>query len=424
MRRALCILVLSLVEACTDSSTKSAENVQPDKANELPSGERRELASTHDEHDEAAIDKRGTSTVPPTPVPKPRGTFQRAPERSCALIARESITAPEGHATLTAHGDSLHMWLGYRDNGAHQLARLSVPDGAIEASTSLPTAALSAPAVSNDGHGGFHVAVLLAPHAASWAHFAADGKAEIKQLTREVDTRFRPAISKAADNVLIAYTRPVKTAMHVEVARIANGEVTTQDVTPISHGGSAPVFVLGAKSPTLVMIDARAGVSPLLEVPFDNQGQAGAAIVRTPVSQPYGPTELWAVDIAELGVEVAFTAIGKAAATAIGRVPLRKADQPVPLLPSLGYGQLHMAAVLGARRAVFVLQSPIEARGNPPLNLELVVIDAKGEGPRLKLDGLTTSAAPSLVALETPGQFALLHRTSKAWELVRLVCDA
>jgi hypothetical protein len=422
MPRALCVLALGLILACDSSAAKVPTQADPDKI-ELPSGERG--SEKFAEHDEAAIDKKKSDSTPaPPPAPKPRGTFQRAPERSCAFISREPVNAPEGHATLTSQGDALSLWLGYKEQRTHRLARLRVPDGAIEATTDVPTAVLAAPSVIADGQGGFHVGLITAPHAASWVHFAVDGKAELKALSSEADTRFRPALARTNDSLLIAYTRPVKAAMHVEVARISADGVASQDVTPVSHGGSAPTFVLGAKNPRLVMIDARAGVSPLLEVAFDDKGQAQPAIVRTPVSQPYSPSELWAVEVPEHGVEVAFTALGKLAATAIGRVPLRTAAEPVPLLPSLGYGQLRLAAVSGPRGAVFVLQSPNEAKAQATLHLEVVVLDAKGEGPRFKLEGVTSSAAPSIVALGTPGQFALLHRASSGWELVRLVCDA
>jgi hypothetical protein len=419
MQRALCILVLSLAGACDGPATKTADRSPADKGSELPAGRSDALAKGPGHPDSPP-----SKLIPPAPTTKPRGTFQRAPARACALIERETIDAPAGHATLSSQGDALHVWLGYQAQGAHQLARVRVPDGAIEASVALPSAVLAAPSVASDNKGGAHIALLLGPHAVSSAHFDADGKAELKPISSEADTRFRPALLRGSDHVLIAYTRTVKNAMHVEVARVSADKVDTQDVTPVSHGASAPTFVLGAKKPTLIMIDARAGVSPLLEVAFDAGGQASEAVVRTPVSQPYNPTELWAVEVAGRGTEVAFTAIGRAAATAVGRVGLRSAEEPVPLLPSLGYGQLRLAAVTGARRAVFVLQSPSEAKAQSPLNLEIVVIDAKGEGPRFKLDNATTSGAPSIVALETPGHFAVLHRTAKAWELVRLVCDA
>src|SRR5581483_10852247 len=90
--------------------------------------------------------------------------------------------------------------------------------------------------------------------------------------------------------------------------------------------------------PRLVMIDARAGMSPLLELPFVG-GKPGELRIGTPVSQPYAPPLLRAVQLpGEADVLVAYTALGRLAATAVGYVPLHSARAPAALLPSRGYG--------------------------------------------------------------------------------------
>ncbi len=68
--------------------------------------------------------------------------------------------------------------------------------------------------------------------------------------------------------------------------------------------------------------------------------QPGEVVVRTPVSQPYAPPLLSAVQWSDGTAEVVFSAVGRMAMTAIARVSLRTAMDPVALLPSTGYGAL------------------------------------------------------------------------------------
>jgi hypothetical protein len=118
--------------------------------------------------------------------------------------------------------------------------------------------------------------------------------------------------------------------------------------------------------------------------------------VRTPVSQPYAPPLLRAVELPGGEVEVAFTAVGKLAATAIGRVPLRRSVQPVALLPSRGYGELAFSAVRGARRAAFAYEAPRTSEAGSTRAVELVLLDEQGTGPVLTLGGSDDARAPEL----------------------------
>jgi hypothetical protein len=235
------------------------------------------------------------------------------------------------------------------------------------------------------------------------------------------DRRFAPALLAFPRGELVAFVRTVDELMHTFVARIHAGEVTLHDVTPEGHGACAPDFVAGAETPTLVMIDAHAGVSPLLELTFDAQGKAGSVSVRTPVSQPYAPPLLHAVELPNGDVEVAYTAVGKLAATAIGRVPLRRAAQPVALLPSKGYGELLFSAVRGPRRAAFAYEAPRTSVAGSTRSLEIVLLDDQGTGPLLSVGGDADARAPSL-ALHA-GSLWLGYTRSKQAVIASLRCD-
>ena len=247
-----------------------------------------------------------------------------------------------------------------------------------------------------------------------------------QRLAQGADRRFAPALAQVAEQQLLAFTRTVDGAMHTFVVRSAKPEPI--DVTPAGHGASAASFVLGVTPPVLVMLDARAGISPLLEVPFDAQGVPGPAIVRTPVSMPYAPPLLAAVQVPAGELEVAFSAIGKLAATAVGRVPLRRAVGPVALHPSRGYGELSFDVALTAKAALFALEVPSgevpsgEATGAAH-GIELKWLDAEGEGQTMPIPTTGSARAPSLVASATPGQLVLTYTAQSRAHAARVVCD-
>jgi hypothetical protein len=244
-----------------------------------------------------------------------------------------------------------------------------------------------------------------------------------RALAHGVDRRFAPSLAHAG-GLLVAFTRTVDEVMHTQLARVSAAAVSSEDVTPAGHGAAAGTFVLGAAPPSLVMIDARAGVSPLLEVRFDAQGKASPAEVRTPVSQPYAPPALAAVALSEGQVEVAFSAIGRAAATAIGRVPLYRAEAPAALVPSKGYGELQFSAARGARAALFALDAFTAPSKDAPRELSVKLLDAQGEGGTLVVRAEDPrDHAPSLAAGLQAGEFWLAYTTDEALRLARLVCD-
>jgi len=180
-------------------------------------------------------------------------------------------------------------------------------------------------------------------------------------LAKGVDRRFAPALARVGSVLLTAYVTSVADAMHTML--VTSLAPAPRDLTPPGHGAAAPTFVLGAVPPVLVLIDARAGVSPLLEVPFDAKGEPGAAIVRTPVSQPYAPPLLVAVASPEGEIEVAYSAVGRVAMTAIGRVPLRRTAEAVALSPSRGYGDRPTATSPARARYRRCTSGPPCARG-------------------------------------------------------------
>jgi hypothetical protein len=216
---------------------------------------------------------------------------------------------------------------------------------------------------------------------------------------------------------------------HVEAAASgrepsAEGERSTvEDVTPSGHGASAPTFVQGATPPSLVVVDAHAGVSPLLEFTFDAQARAQPAQVRTPVSQPYAPTALAAVQLSSTRSVVAYTAIGRVAATAIGLVPLRTPEAPTALVPSFGYGELGIGAAQQAGLGVFAVEAFREDKKDSARKVLVGVVDEKGAGELLELGAASADAsAPSISAGEQQGDFTVAYSAPREIRLALLHC--
>ncbi|MFT3924846.1 MAG: hypothetical protein QM778_20090 [Myxococcales bacterium] len=245
-----------------------------------------------------------------------------------------------------------------------------------------------------------------------------------RRLAEGIDRRFTPALARNHQQLLLAFTRSVGEAMHVHLARVEGERSTVEDVTPEGHGASAPTFIVGAQPPALVVVDAHAGVSPLLELPFDGTGKLAPAVVRTPVSQPYAPPALAAMQLSKDRTVVAYTAIGRAAATAIGLVPLRAAEAPVALVPSYGYGELALGAAQQSGVSVFAVEAFRVDGKDSPRKVVVSVVDAAGAGEPLAL-GLDDASAssPSVAPGERAGEFELVYTTPKGLRSAALLCS-
>lgn len=240
-------------------------------------------------------------------------------------------------------------------------------------------------------------------------------------VTKGADRRFAPALFERGSHSLLAYTASVDEVMHTFVQRARDAPI---DVTPLGHGAGAPTFVRGQDAPSLIMVDARAGISPLLEVGFSTQGKPQPAVVRTPVSQPYAPPLLRAVAVPNGEVEVAFSAVGKLAASAIGRVPLRRAVSALPLHASRGYGELAFDVALSGHAALFAMQVPHDEKPAAPHQIEVAWLDKSGDGKTLTLSKGASASAPSIASTPLPGEVLVGYVSEQQAYVVRLRCDA
>jgi len=349
-----------------------------------------------------------------------------AAARTCAVRRRLALDPRATLGSLVTDGERALVLL-FVPSGSGGTLELSHSEGTTLApmlSVSLAAPLALPPVAQMDGEGVLSMALVDTHGSLSLLEVRQSKASAPRVISRGIDRRFLPSMARAKGVHLVAFTQTVDELMHTFVARVSPSSVELSDVTPISHGAAAATFVLGAAEPTLVMLDARAGVSPLLEVGFDPNGQARPAIVRTPVSQPYAPPLLAAFEVAGADTQVAYTAIGRAAATAVGIVPLRRPEAARALLPSLGYGPLSFTVALGSRAAVFATESPVSAARDALRAIMVKVVDDQGEGSALTIAGEGTCSRPTLAASATKRAFYLMHAEGTALVLSVLDCDA
>lgn len=345
-----------------------------------------------------------------------------APANGCALQRSHELAEPAERA-LALYLAGQPGLLALTDGGRSLTSYLSTADRRLtrSASRALEAKALRA-SVLCDAR--CELAIIDERGRLLLATLDAQGLSEPSTLASGVDRRFAPALARVGEHTLIAYTQAVSEAMHTFVLRRSSGTAPApRDVTPAGHGASAPTFVSGASEPTLVFIDARAGYSPLLELRFDARGDPLAAQVRTPVSQPYTPPALQAVRWESGVVELFFTAVGRAAMTAIGRVPLRESAEPSALLASRGYGEREFSLARSRRRALIAAEQPLEAGPADARALALKLSDGVQTHDVAWFEGERAGARPSLVSGPEPGSYWLAYVRGHALHAALLACD-
>ncbi|MDD9936559.1 MAG: hypothetical protein OXT09_23310, partial [Myxococcales bacterium] len=142
------------------------------------------------------------------------------------------------------------------------------------------------------------------------------------KLAKGVDTRFAPAVTHHEDSALVAYTLGT-TPMEVHLAVIDDqGKLSaSHDATPTSMGASAPTFIAGASPPSLLTIDARDGMSPIVRSDLDADLKPRPGEVAVPVGMVSSPAELAGAS-GSVGTYVGYTGLGSAATSAVGLVAI------------------------------------------------------------------------------------------------------
>jgi hypothetical protein len=222
---------------------------------------------------------------------------------------------------------------------------------------------------------------------------------------------------------VVAWAQAKNEGMRVRLVRLKlDGSLASRhDVTLESMGATAPVFVAGAGEPILLFLDARKGVSPLLRLALREDGTPTEAEVVRPVRNAYEPPDLAAA--AAEPARIGYTAVGSAATTAVGLLPLDGSGaSPVALVPGEGYGRLGVAGASLGGAALFAASAP---RGqDPESDREIHVrrVDGEGPGPATVLRGPGGRAREPSLATGAGGKAAVTFEADGGIYLVRLEC--
>lgn len=325
----------------------------------------------------------------------PVGVAVRPPPQGCALLdaAPQRLWSTPGPANVVAVGDDGFVFAGYARRGAAEdlwvvAARpLGLPRPVLREALEIPARfdRRAAPGLGALDAG--HVGLAITDGAAN-TRFATLGlggsRAEWKLLGTSSDQRFTPAVGVRGGRHSVAWTE-AEAGQPMRVRYVAfdptGRELARHDLTQPGMGACAPTFVDAPDGP-LVFLDPHAGTSALLRA--DLASDPPEVTVMRPVSHVFDPALLAAGRIGGRDL-VAYTAVGTAAATAVGMVWSEGAQQPEPqaVVPSAGYGALHVSAAQAPSSVVLAADRPRSREREAPREIVVRVAWQEGDATRL-----------------------------------------
>ncbi len=369
--------------------------------------------------------------------PPPRADWPESVAGECTPLSLPGRIWPaRGPSVVRAAGDAL-LVAGYAQGarGLQVYALRVLPDGR---SQPLFSADLTAPGLPRVPPG---LATRGARALLAWVDgdrlrairlrlaARAGGGGRTLELGRGADPRFSPAVSLQPRAALVAYTDGSATPMHVRLLRLDLEDAieARADLSLPRHGAAAPSFALGVAgaSPRLYFIEPRSGISALYVVDFASDLAPRPARLVRPISSTYEPPRLAVVS--SPGV-VAYTALGRAATTAVGLLPLDDANRaPVALLRGTGFGLFGLDVALLPGAAVFAYGAPTHPHSASPGRASRapheihVRLATPALQPELVIRSPGGAESPSITAAPG-GLFALTYAASGGVHLRWLRC--
>lgn len=431
-------LVLALLLGCSDPPARTPEpepRLEPPPSPPTPP-EIPDLPPGLD--DEPTPDE--VVAAPHVPPASPRTLAGAAPDHGCIALSTEPVRLwpSASPPAVAAHGTSFvtAAYVASPDGPAESLVILEAspeqpprPVRTFDLGQRSRAERTAPPAITSVDPRRALVAVVDARGAVQAAELpVADPRAgaELFEIARGADTRFAPAVAHIARHRLVAFTEGT-TPMKLRLARFTSGSRpdTVLDLTPESAGGAAPTFATGGET-TLYFVDAHAGISNILRVDFDGSANALAARVARAVSNlPDVPQIAVARRASDSRTFLGYVAIGRAATSAVGLLPLADADSssPEPIVPGTAYSPLHVSAVAADAAIVIAADAPKTPGGRPPREIHVRVLDAAGLGPALVLHAPDGTASHAAIARRADGTYAVAFTSDSGVYQQYLRCD-
>ncbi len=321
--------------------------------------------------------------APPTTPDRPSAPVA-APEAGCAFGAPVRVHDAPGWVSVAPFGGGFVVaGLGRDGDGEQVVVSRIGGDGSVQElargalENGAPDHRRAAPALATRGS---RIALAVADGRARLMFAELDGGGALawRSIAESASLRFTPALASHADGWAIAWTEEREHAMRVHAGRVVAGALTgARELAPEGGGSAASSFVAGATPPSIVLLDPRSGVSVVHRASL-----AGAAFGDPEVARPINlvtePPEIAAVNVGG-APWLAYTAVGSAATTAVGLVPLSNEAMPTAIVPGSGYGVLHVdAAALPGDRGVFVADAPQASPSDSPRELHVRILEADG----------------------------------------------
>lgn len=387
------------------------------------------LAGLDELDDEAQVLPVGAAVTPPTD--------------GCALLATapQRLWSSPGPASVAAVGDDGFVFAGYAPRGEPDggedlwvvAARpLGLPRPLLREALEIPARfeRRAAPGLGALDTG--RVGLAITDGAAN-ARFVvltlAGSRGGWIVLGDSADQRFSPAVATRGGRHTVAWTQS-RTNEPMRVFYVAfdptGRELARHDLTQPGMSACAPTFVDAPDGP-LVFLDPHAGTSALLTASLATDPPE--VQVLRPVSHVYDPAQLAAARVGTRDF-VAYTAVGTAAATAVGLVWSEGVRQPPPqpIVPGEGYGPLHVSATQSTSRVVFAADRPRGREREAPREVIVRLARAEGESTRLGEPLVVRGpndgpASLGRLARHADGTYALVYTASDGVYASFLRCD-
>lgn len=431
MRVHAALIALLTFAACGDDDEEAAVEEVEVEAPEAPAEP--EPADPNEGDPLAGLDDPEAleAAVPATTSALDEGV--EAPAGGCAFADEGAVKIWQrpGVASIVSVGDGFAI-AGYarKEDGGEELflltqrpGRPATPVLRADLEHPLRQARVTPPALA--ARDGGHVGLAFTDRRAQVRYGRIDltsRRGSFLEVGSGADQRYSPAIAFTDADDLVVWADGSGDRSRVRLSRVIGGTSLGEgrDLTPDAGGATCPAMAGEA----LLFVDHREGLSTFYRVSLPD----GEPEVLRATTHLFDPVAIAPERLGETWL-VGYTAVGQAAQSAVGLVLVdgERTPPPTAIVPSAGYGLLHVAATEHGERVVFAADAPTERAPESPRRIDVRVADAGGTmGEALAITG--PAAGPAGASMGSvasyEGTVGVVFRGADGVYLRLLRCDA
>jgi len=354
------------------------------------------------------------------------------PERGCAFADEGAVKLWQrpGVARIAGIGDGFAI-AGYarKEGGGEEVFLLTLRPGSpatpilrADLEHPLQQARVAAPALA--ARDGGHVGLAFTDRRGQVRYGRIDlssRRGSFLEVGTGADQRYAPAIAFRGADDYVAHADASGDRSRVKLSRIIGGTSLGEgrDLTPDAGGATCPAVV----GDSLISVDHREGLSTFYRVELPD----GVPSVLRATTHLYDPVAIAPVKLGETWL-IGYTAVGSAAASAVGLVLAdgERTPPPAAIVPSAGYGLLHVDAAILGEHVVFAADAPTARPPESPRRVDLRLATEGGElGEAIAITGpenAPAGASMGSVAVHE-GTVGVVFRGADGVYLHLLRCD-